>query len=603
MPMPLKFFPNNGKNDLAVRLAVVYTLKHKEAVILQTCAGKRASDAAKRRNSLCLLPRLQSDSTEPIGEPTEERRTGGVEPLRLSEFLHDFSQQAEGRAMRAAETTAPTRLSLPSLPCIFAERPSRLFLSLSLPYYDLPLALMRSPHKKERHLRIRRAKWLLQELERNNVHATWEEMIKTFHAVWNVIVRAETSSLALLPPSLSLSSSFSSFCSVYSSVSTAPQEEEPRGLPHDTQSTPYLMDPGFVPCPLSSRRPRRCGLPPFLSADAAYRCDRVDSAFRAQENALQCRFHAMTRIPENTITISLPAVATGAVDAPVITDATEERERFELGRVVVPLVVRTGPANSVPQQKCRRRQCHADAQKMLRQQQQPPVLFMNYAPELRFPRGKHVRRTLTLRNTAKEHLQKVWGTHGPRHYRQRVLSKNFFTSVVPVARGRDLAAAILRPATMFSAAFCLKPPDGRGKKTRREDSHRPPTAPSLPLPPPTPSAAVFAAVTWRPLALEGEEEEGDDSGRTREDSVLCSLRVFSREMELQSFQQLQERRLGRLCEGTDVGDGDEWYEAAFLHDVQTMALPYREMDVFLDDARLHYCYRLALHRERRRLRL
>ncbi|AAZ12937.1 hypothetical protein, conserved [Trypanosoma brucei brucei TREU927] len=151
---------------------------------------------------------------------------------------------------------------------------------------------------------------------------------------------------------------------------------------------------------------------------------------------------------------------------------------------------------------------------------------------------------------------------------------------------------------------------------------------------------------WIPLAVavgsDGNCEAGSDSKRGRVPLNICSSgkgasydvnadksniycyldccsaeevrmfppRVFSRWEELQCFKVLSDGCLGQqpprlvIHEMNNEGRQDvieKWYNAAYEHDVCTMPLPYRGAATVADDAKLHYCYRLALHRERRRL--
>lgn len=323
-------------------------------------------------------------------------------------------------------------------------------------------------------------------------------------------------------------------------------------------------------------------------------------------------FRVMTGNAGRTTTLSPPLLSAAAVssDMPVMNDAGSGRGCLDVACVaVIPPPLRAECAGQVHP---RRRRYYADTQKVLKQQQQTgkwggkeggevSIAAMKNAGELRFPCGRNVRQSLTLRNTAKECLQNTCGgLQRPRHHRQR-LFKWLHLNVLFLARCRDLAAdALCSSATLF-ASYRLVPPDCREKKKKRRecDILLPPA-----LLPPVSSVVPFASPFWQPLA----QDEMEEDYCSKADFTLCPQRVFSREVELESFLQLQERRVGRRCDvaGTKCNEnysGEEWLQEAFLHDVQTMAGPYREVAAIVDDAKLHYCYRLALYRERRRLGL
>ncbi|RNF26203.1 uncharacterized protein Tco025E_01667 [Trypanosoma conorhini] len=565
--MPLKFVPRALNSEDSMRLALLHMLRHEHAVILQTFAGNAAAPRGRPPRS---LPSAFCGSREGAeGAPRREE----VAPPQLPQLVYGTSRQTLGPAARAAEATG---LPLPHPPQFPAERPPRLFLSLSLPHFDLPLVFAAPRRGTRDSPRARRRAWLPPAVTAKDVAATWEEMCAAFCAAWDVTVRVEGSPSPLplpLPPSA---------------------EQPPPPPSRDGRATPLY--PAVVPCRTMCRQQRRRErVPPAVYA--AGWLEDVRPAFTAQAAALRRCFLAATRAPSGAAAAQPPPPPVVAVvDTPRVSSAGDAGGRFELPRIVVPPLPRG-----------------EGVRKALQQLRLQPFLpraspqCMTRATELRFPDGKHVRQTLSLRNTAKERLQELCASRCPprRRRRRRQATGWFSGGTFCVAQGRDLAAAALHPSAVLSAASHLRPPGRSAVKRRCADVPQPPPPPVVHVH----AAAVFAPSTWQPLTF-AAEENSDACGA--EGAKIAPWRVFPREVELQTFQQLFERRLRRRGtarqdaeeEEEDYdADGEAWCHAAFLHDVHTMPLPYREATALIDDARLHYCYRLALHRERRRLGL
>ncbi|EKF37044.1 hypothetical protein MOQ_002245, partial [Trypanosoma cruzi marinkellei] len=550
--------------------------------------GNRGSSTTRRGRLLRFMPNFPFCPTESTGETAEEApHLVEIAPLQLPYWARGSSSETMWPAAWAAEALPP---SPPHFPLFLAERPSSLFFSISLLHFDLPLVFA-SPRRERRCSRACRAGWLPRAVTDRDVAATWNEMLSAFCAAWSATVRIEKTPFALLPSSLS-----------HPLLAEQPLGEG-RVPPQEEPAASFRMDPIVVPRRMLDRQRSERMLPPILAVDVAGKWNDTPPAFKSQEVTLQRRFLAVARTPERTTAAPSPPLIVAAVDTPLTSDAAGACERLELASVVVPPLICT---QRMKDGRPWREGGHAGARNTLLQEHSESLFSrmprcMTRATELRFPDGKHMRQTLTLRNTAKERLQKLCGLRPPRRHRQK-MAEWFSASKFSIARGRELAAAALLPSTVLSAASCVKPPLCSERKRRRGDV--PPSPPPLQLLPHLHATAVFAFSSWQPLTLEEEEENNDTC--CEEDLKIAPSRVFPREVELQNFQQLLERRMERHGKAMRMGNDDEeekWYHAAFLHDVNTMPLPYREVSDLVEDARLHYCYRLALHREKRRLGL
>ncbi|ESS64048.1 hypothetical protein TCDM_14359 [Trypanosoma cruzi Dm28c] len=588
--MPLKFAPKGLNPEDSMRLAVVHMLRHDNAVILQTFTGKRGSSATRRGRLLRFMPHFPFCPTERTGETAEEApHLVEIAPLQLPYWARGSSRETMWPAARTPGAVHP---SPPHSPHFLAEGSSSLFLSISLPHFDLPLVFA-SPRRERRCSRACRAELSPRAVMNRDVAATWDEMLSAFCAAWSATVRIEKTPFALLPPSLS-----------HPLLAEQPLGEGRVPLP-DEPAASFRMDPIVVPRRKLDRQRSERMLPPILAVVVAGKWKYTPSAFKSQEAVLQRRFLAVARTLESTTAAPSPPLIVASVDTPLTSDAAGECERLELASVAVPPLMCT---QKMKAGRPWREGGHAGARNTLVHEHSESLFSrmpprMTRATELRFPDGKHMRQTLTLRNTAKERLQKIFGLRPPRRHRQK-MAEWFSTSKFSIARSRELAAAALLPSTVLSAASRVKPPHCSERKRRRGDF--PPSPPPLQLLPHVRATAVFAFSSWQPLTLEEEEEEENNDTCCEEDLKIAPLRVFPREVELQSFQQLLERGIERNGKAMRVGNYDEEekrYHAAFVHDVNTMPLPYREVSGLVEDARLHYCYRLALHREKRRLGL
>ncbi|RNF08674.1 hypothetical protein TraAM80_02607 [Trypanosoma rangeli] len=584
--MPLKFAPKSLDSDDSMRLALLHMLRQENVIILQTFISQRGSAATPRRRP---LRSLQHSSCCPTETAAEMPYRVEIVPLQLPQLVHGPPSGAMGAAAQAVEAAG---LPLPHSPHFFAERPTQLFLSISLPHFDMPL-VFESPHRGKQGPQARRLVWLPPAVMDREVAATWDEMLSTFCAAWGGTVRVTASLLPL--PLLSPPPPFSQLPSAEQPL------KEVRAPPQGGQPTSLQLDPIVVPCQTFCQRWRERVLPPLSDVDVAGRWGDIRSALTAHEAALRRRFFTATRTSVAAAAAFPSPSVMAVVDSPQLSDAGDAGGCLELVRVVVP---------PLPRVKSRRTRCpwreescagvwNAPQQSLFLRVPQ----CMTRATELRFPDGKHVRQTLTLRNTAKERLQTLCVLR-PLRRRRRQTAGWFSTGKFCVAQSCDLAAVALLPsAAVLSSASHLRSPGRSAAKRRCVEVFQPPTPLQLSLH--VHATAVFAPAVWQPLTVAAEENS--DTGCT-EGPKLAPWRVFPREVELQTFQQLLERRMERR--GTvghagedDNADGEPWCHAAFLHDVHTMPLPYREAPALVDDARLHYCYRLALHRERRHLGL
>ncbi|ESL12038.1 hypothetical protein TRSC58_00200 [Trypanosoma rangeli SC58] len=578
--MPLKFAPKSLDSDDSMRLALLHMLRQENVIILQTFISQRGSAATPRRRPLCSLQQFSCCPTETAAEMP---RRVEIVPLRLPQLVHGPSSGTMGAAAQAVEAAG---LPLPHSPQFFAERPMQLFLSISLPHFDLPL-VFEAPRCGKKSPQARRLAWLPPAVMDREVAATWDEMLSAFCAAWGVTVRVEASP-SPLPPFLQL-----------------PSAEQPlkeaRAPPQGGQPTSLQLDPIVVPCRTFCQRRRERVLLPLPAVDVAGEWDGIRSALTAHEAALRRRFVTVTRASVGAAAALPSSSVMDVVDSPQLGDAGGAGGCPELVRIVVP---------PLPRKQSRRTGCpwregggagvwNATQQSLFLRVPQ----CMTRATELRFPDGKHVRQTLTLRNTAKERLQTLCVLR-PLRRRRRQAAGWFSTGKFCVAQSCDLAAVALLPsAAVVSCASHLRLPGRPAAKRRCVEFFQPPTPLQLSLH--VHATAVFAPAVWQPLTVAAEEDS--DAGCT-EGPKLAPWRVFPREVELQTFQQLLERRMERRGTAGHTGeddnvDGEPWCHAAFLHDVYTMPLPYREAPSLVDDARLHYCYRTALHRERRRLGL
>ncbi|KEG08751.1 hypothetical protein DQ04_06511050 [Trypanosoma grayi] len=618
--MPLKFPPCDGSNRRATPLAVVYTLRHENAVILQTYRSRRGGgDSGRRRRPLRALP----SSTETAGQTAKERHVTTIPPLRLTELAYNSLSKVGKSAApippAATETAGAVMEPLEGpRPCLPTERTAPPLLPLSLQHDELPLPLALALPRRQRWQRLRRAEWLLQALAGKAVAATWDEMLAKYRAAWVAAVQGATSELELSIPShsqvlpLLTAGLLEAPCVSSYADSVAPCQFDSTVVPYREQRVRMRVQQLFL----------RLLIKPS-PVDVAVVWNDPRHALHAQEGIAQRLFHDTTRLQDAAI-VPPPSpsprpssVVVEGGDAHVDGAAADTHKCLELPSIVVPHLLRRRREEGTAEQRQLQRRSYGycvGAQNAL--QQLSPVSLMPqsiaHAGELRFPEGRHVRQTLTLRNIAEEELQKVCGLCGLRRRsrRQRVAAWQRLGGSFAAAPCRDLAVAALFIPSVVLAAHCVEPPptcreSGMKKRRCEENFQPPPLMMMMMMLPPLHSSCALASSSWLPLAVEAED---DGSCCSRADVTLCPLRVFSRESELQSFQAL--RQWGAKWPGEDgekvetTASGDEkWYHAAFLHDVRTMALPYRETSAVVEDAQLHYCYRLALHRERQRLGL
>ncbi|ORC85131.1 uncharacterized protein TM35_000371040 [Trypanosoma theileri] len=648
--MPLRFGPGSGRSSSATPLAVVYTLRHEDPVILKTYRSKRmecAPDMRRKppRTVYIFLPSSSQTTQETKEEEQHQQQqqkesnstSNKITPLKQQDLF--YSRCGEGSAYTY---TIPKPVEVEPIDLPVFSVPLRRPLPFSpqlLPLLDhnevpfpLTLTLSRTLPQRRMQSKARRAELMRRALEGSRVSLTWEEMLEVSRVAWNSAVQIPVTITPPPPPLLLLPNLplFSPhFClppqmmEQYDASSPSCSRDNNNNTKKEENMVCYLFDSIVVPRwkpnhQLKKRGMLRwCPIPPDRNTLIDWNLSW--QALLNQETLLESHFHEATKSISEITRPSFPDTTLIVDELPFIREKKNVNETFELIHIVVPCISRVQM-----QKETRRQQCYANIHSTLVQNLSSNIMpkRMKRAIELRFPEGKHVRQTLTLRNVAAERLQEdIAAIRIRRHQRQRQRKGVVHwirEGSTPVLQRRDLWTVVLLSSRALSAAHQFEPPKSSEilwNKSKRECQLQPP---SLILSPFMLDGAVlfssYGCSSCLPLAV---EEVDDGSCCRREDAVLCPLRVFSREEELQSFRIMREREMrwevkkeidmgNEECNGKEEEEEEEeekWYHAAFLDDIRSMALPYRNSVALIEDAKLHYYCRLALHQEKKRLGL
>ncbi|KAH9600006.1 hypothetical protein LSM04_007377 [Trypanosoma melophagium] len=632
--MPLRFGPGSGRNCSAAPLAAVCTLHHENPVILKTYKSKRNECAPGMRRKpprsvYIFLPSL----TETTQEEKEQEDKGSnskrtmILPLKQPDLV--YGKRSDGSAYTVPAISLevePMDVPSLSLPLMRPWPLSRQLLPL-LHHNEIPLSLILALSRTIPQRRIQsqacRAGLMREALVGSRVSATWDEMLEASRVAWDSAIQIP----AVIPPPPTLPNlpDFSphlflpaQMMDLYDTSFQNSSRNNNNNNNNNNNVACCILDSTVVPRWKPVRQPRERSMlrwfPTAPDRNILINWNLPSQALLNQENVLQWHFHETTTPLLEVTKPAFPAVTEILVEPPLITEEKNVHDTFEQIHIVVPCISRMRMKKAT-----RRQECYANIQSTLIQNLSPTVMLkpMERAKELRFPEGKHSRQTLTLRNIAAERLQQEVSTIGIRHNRKRQrkgVVEWFRRGSNSVLQRRDLWTVVLLSSRALSTVHQFGLPKCRDiwNKSENEFQLQPPLlmlSPSML----DGAALVFSyfssSSSWLPLAV---EEVDDGSCCRREDPVLFPLRVFSREEELQSFLALRER--GMRWEGNEEieisnmessGEGKEekWYHEAFLHDISTMPLPYRNSVALIEDAKLHYYFRLALHREKERLGL
>ncbi|CCD21008.1 hypothetical protein, conserved (fragment) [Trypanosoma vivax Y486] len=315
---------------------------------------------------------------------------------------------------------------------------------------------------------------------------------------------------------------------------------------------------------------------------------------------------------------------------PPASPATPQANRAGLPSVIVPFVTFCQQHKPPTERRCMEflRLCLASEYEANKKQ---PIPSIQESAELRIPEGKHVRHSLTLRNTAALKLQTFaqpsYDLRGRRkahllciHFSCVGECRNIQIPDLMATSGENASLSHVYEPIALQSSLCLhvKRAVDRVEKSEPYISSIPSLnnkkCPSLLLGPTLCKRLplVFEVAGEGSLSCSCPEE--NDCGHSLGDLSIFLPRVFPRGTELQNFRAFYHRMLKRTsndpqqCGSVNVNrekevSGDAWIGAAYVHDVETTPLAYRTAADVAEDARLHYSHLLALHCDKRMFKL
>nr|CCC91939.1 unnamed protein product [Trypanosoma congolense IL3000] len=637
--MPLKFLHGADKTREEVHVALLYKLRHEHSAILHSLPVGDKGDGNDGHRNLRSLPHFK--------EMQQNHAALGFVPVTCPPMMEASEWLLEGAPHRCQLGATSVESVMPESLCVGTS-----LQWLFLKHEDIPLIF--AEHSAPCRLLTSGAKSLQSALSGGTVRVTWNDALSVFHKASASMCSSEF----LLDEERSTALPFAASLQLQLQAPMLPQPCVEGGERSDIASFTVPIVP-LVNIRCESRRYfqhfpvlRRflSSLPPLrVVADplwlepsvgtfqrrfkAAAGWDRVESAAPPSETA---------GLPPLT-----SAVIVSGSEFSVLRENWDSRaQREEIPPVIVPLASLKGDRFGVefPEGINYRRRRHAKRGGALRGLlAQLAVPLMVQLTGLQMPNGRQIRQTLTLHNTAAEQLTAVEsvdsspailnGSGNRRTARRRRLQ--LWLHVGSFMKRQWLAMAGIQPVQeapsgineLEALGAALR--GGGGSRTEGGRGDRPLEEVSLPMLPAAELKSddvVGLGASWLPLAARINADEGGDAGSMSgsvsspqhhigaggsacsdavSECVIFPPRVFSRLVELQSFATLCGLNLSHPQPPAAAArlSGEAWYTAACEHDVCTMPLPYRDAAVVVDDARLHYCYRLALHRERCRLGL